>query len=202
MSKAGTSGNEGGEQPTLEQRVAAARQAETQAQMHLASLEERIKAHVEAREFGEADALQQQLPDAQHAWIVAKAEAGALEGAIAEIGRREQERQASVQAERRRQQASDTMSRAGQRQQQLEDELQAIRAEIVAGLEAVRATMLHGYEIEDGIKRAIREIWQARVDLGEATGVPGHISGPNWVSSYVEASPVLTAIRYGTALPA
>ena len=81
------------------------------------------------------------------------------------------------------------------------DELSAVKAEALAGLAAIRQTLQRGYALEGQVRQQRANQAQARVDAGDADSVPGYISAPNLVSSFVERSQALTAILHGQALP-
>ena len=198
MSKAGTTEREA--PLSLDQRLAAARQAAQTARAHLDSLDVRLRTAVEAADYDQAAELKGQIPDASHAWAVAAAEQRALESVIEELSRQAAERAAREQAERRKQQAQVNLDRAAETERQLMDELSQVRAELVAGVEAVQLTIRRGYQLEQQVRQARTEQAQARVDSGEAAGLPGHIAAPNPISSLVESRSALVALLHGTAL--
>lgn len=186
---------------SLDRRQADARARAQQARLHLDAIEARITAAVAERRFHDAHEAKMELPAAERAWGEAEAEARALESVLADLAQQQAQREAALVAERRRQQATDTLNRAAEREAEGMDQLAAIRAEIIAGIEAVRDTIMRGYQIESLVKQARTDVARARVDLGQAEGMPHIVSGPNAVSAYVERSQALTAIRHGQALP-
>lgn len=185
----------------LDQRLAAARRNAAEARGAVDGINARLRTAVAEQRYGDADQLKQELPDVEHAWVVAQAEAQALEDVLTHLDRERQQRDAAEQAERRRQQAAGQLAAAAERERELMDELAQVRAELTAGVEAIQMTLRRGYQVESAVRQARADQAQARVDSGEATAVPGHISAPNNVSSLVERSEALLAIMHGTAIP-
>lgn len=201
MPKAGTSEPETAEAPpSLERRLGTARRAAQEKRQALDGLNAQLQTAVAEQRYGDAEQIKGQIPDASHAWGAAEAEVRALTGVLEDLAREQQQRDAAEQAERRRQAATGHLNVAAERERELLDDLSAVRAELVAGLEAIAETMRRGMQIEGAVRQARMQIAQARVDLGEATGVPGHIAAPNPISSLIERSTTLTAIYRGQAL--
>ena len=186
---------------SLDQRLAAARRNAAEKRQSVDGLNAQLRTAVAEQRYGDADQLKQELPAAEHEWVVAQAEAQALEGVLAQLALERQQRQAAEQAEQRRQQAAGQLAAAAERERDLMDELAQVRAELTAGVEAIQMTIRRGYQLESAVRQARADQAQARVDSGEATAVPGHIAAPNSVSSLVERSTALLAVMHGTALP-
>ena len=187
--------------PSLDEQLAAARADAAQARATLDGIKARLTVAVREQRFGDAEQAQGELPEAEHAWAVAAAGQRALEGVLEHLARERHEHEVALQAERRRQLAAGHLNAAAARERELMDELSACKSEALAGLAAIQATLQRGFAIEGEVRqqRAIQA--QARVDAGDADSVPGHISAPNLVSSFVERSQALTAILRGQALP-
>ena len=187
-------------QVSLDQRLAAARRNAAEKRQALDGIAGRLRTAVSEQRYADAEAVKQELPAAEHEWVVAHAEAQALEGVLAELARERQQRDAAEQLERRRQQAAGHLNAAAERERELLDDLESVRAELVAGIEAIQATIRRAYQLEGAVRQARADQWAARVDAGEASAVPGHIAAPNSVSSLVERSSALMAIMRGEAL--
>jgi phage shock protein A len=186
---------------SLRDRLFAAQQDVTRAQVHLSSLTGRIKAAVGAEDFAQAQQLKEQLPDARAVYGEAAATAKALELVLADLDQQQAAHDAVIEAEQRRVQAQRVLDNAGEMERDLTDRLQAVRAELAAGVEAVRDTIHRGYALEEQIYQARAQATQALVELGQREA-GGRVSRPNFVSAWVDRSSALTDIRFGRALPA
>ena len=184
----------------LEQRLAATRRNAAERRQALDGLTGQLRTAVAEQRYGDAEQIKQELPEAEHEWVVAHAEAQALEGVLAQLAHERQQRDAAEQAERRKQLAIGHLNAAAERERELLDELESVRAELVAGVDAIQMTIRRAYQLEGAVRSARADQWQARVDAGEASAVPGHVAGPNSVSSLVERSAPLMAIMRGEAL--
>jgi colicin import membrane protein len=184
----------------LDQQLAAARRNAAEKRQAVDGLAAQLRTAVAEQRYADAEALKQELPDAEHEWVVAHAEAQALEGALAHLALERQQRDAAEQAERRKQQAIGHLNAAAERERELMDELASVRAELTAGVAAVQETIRRGYELESAVRQARTAQAQARIDAGDAVGMP-HVSAPNVVSAVVERSQALLAIVRGEALP-
>lgn len=185
---------------SLDERLSAARQAATAAKASVDDLESRLRTALETEQYDAAHELKQQLPPVDEAWAIAAAELQALETQADNLARQRAQRDAAESAARRKVQASKNLADATERGQQGMDELAQLKAELVAGVGAVQATIARAYQCERDVQRARAEAHQALADLGEAVeGV--HIPAPNLVSSLVERSQTLIAIHRGKALP-
>jgi hypothetical protein len=187
-------------QQSLQVRLDAARHAATDAKAVLDSLESRLETAIRAEQYDEAHSIKQELPDVDEAWAIAAAELQALEIQADALERQRAQRDAVEAAARRKLQAGKNLADATERGQQGMDELAQLKAEIVAGVGAVQASIARAYRVEQQVQQARADAHQANVDLGEA--FPGvFIPAPNLVSSMVGRSQTLTAIRHGQALP-
>lgn len=189
-----------GQSLSLDQRLAAAREKARAARAHLDGLNAQLAGAVAEQRDDDAEQARALIPDASHAWGEAEAEARAIEGVLEDLAREQQQREAAEQAERRRQAAARHLETASERARQHTDELQALRAEVIAGVEAIRAALQHGYWLETQVRQDLTTKEQARVELGETTGIPV-IIGPGTISALVDSSPALAAIHHGMALP-
>jgi hypothetical protein len=188
------------QQPSLQRRLDAARQAATDAKAVLDSLESRLETAIRAEQYDEAHSIKRQLPDVDEAWAIAAAELQALEIQADALERQRAQRDAVEAAARRKLQAGKNLADATERASQGMDELAQLKAELVASIDACQAVIVRAYRVEQLVQQARADAHQAQVDLGEAS--PGvFIPAPNLVSSLVERSQTLTAIRHGQALP-
>lgn len=186
--------------PSLEERLSRARATASEAESTLHGIKTRMTIAVQEQRYGDAEALKSELPDAEHAWVVATAEQRALETVIAELDRQRAEHLAALAAERRKQQATAHLNAAADQERELMDELARVRAELVAGLDACGMSIQRGYQLESAVRQARSDQARARVDAGEMESMPGHIAGPNPISAMVESSATLLAIKNGQAL--
>ncbi|MBR7832480.1 hypothetical protein KDL01_04380 [Actinospica durhamensis] len=183
-----------------EQRLSAARQATGTARAALDGIEARLRTAIEVQDFDTAAQLKREIPEAELTFAHAAADQRAIEITIDDLARRRAEREVAEAAELRKQAATGNLNAAAERERALMDELSAAKAELIAGVGAVRETIRKAYQIEGQVRQARSDVYQARVDLGEAA--PGaRISGPNFVSAYVEASQTLYALYHGQGLP-
>ena len=185
---------------SLDHRLAAAREKARAARVHLDGLNAQLAQAVAEQREDDAEQARALIPEASHAWGTAEAEARAIEGVLEDLAREQRQREAAEQAERRRQTAARHLETASERERERMDELQALRAQVVAGVEAIRAALQHGYWLETQVKQDLATKAQARIELGETTGMPV-IIGPSPISSLVDSSPALAAIHHGMALP-
>lgn len=186
--------------PSLDEKLAAARAAAAEAEQALHGLKVRITTAVQEQRYGDADRLQSELPETEHAFIVAAADRDALQAVIEHVDRQRAEHQQQLAAEKRKQAAIGNLNRAAEQERELMDDLAQVRAELVAGLDAIGMTIRRGYQLESEVRQARADQARARVDAGEAEGMPGHIAGPNPISALVESSATLLAIKNGQAL--
>lgn len=180
--------------PSIQQRLSTARATAQTARAHLDGLNSRLHQAVEEARYGDADALQAEIPEAEHANTIASAELRAIEFAIEELNRERAERDAKIQAEKKKQAAQGNLARAAEAERAGMDALAAVKAEILAGLGAIKDAVARGQAIEGQVRQARADQAQARVDSGEATGLPGHIAAPNMVTSLVDQTPALRAL--------
>lgn len=181
------------EGPTLEQRLSEAREKAQTARAHLDGLTARLHKAVEEARYGDADAIQAELPAAENAHTIAAAEQHAIEFALEHLDRERQAREAKIQAEKRRQQAQANLGRAAEAERALMDDLLAVRAEIIAGLDAIRDAVARGQALEGQVRQQRAAQQQARIDAGEQQGI-GHVAAPNNVSTLIDQSPALLAL--------
>ena len=81
----------------------------------------RLQTAVSEQRYGDAEQVKQELPDAEHAWVVAHAEAQALEGVLAQLALERQQRAAAEQAKQRKQQAIGNLNAAAEHAQYFHD---------------------------------------------------------------------------------
>lgn len=184
----------------LDERAAAARAAADQARARLDDLNSRLYAAVAAEDFAQAEQLKAQVAEAHGSAGRAEAEARAIEAVLEEFAAEERAQAAQVEAEARKAHAQRALEQAYEAEREGLDELQRIRAEIEAGIDAVRASMRTGIGIERAVHKARQDADAALVILGER--LPGTITvAPNNVSAWVNSSPALIAVLDGRALP-
>ena len=180
--------------PSIQQRLNAARATANTARAHLDGLNSRLHQAVEEKRYGDAKTLDDELPEAERANTIAVAELRAIEFAIEELNRERAERDAKIQAEKKKQAAQGNLARAAEAERAGMDALAAVKAEIQAGLGAIKDAVARGQAIEGQVRQARADQAQARVDSGEATGLPGHIAAPNMITSLVDTTPALRAL--------
>jgi hypothetical protein len=180
--------------PSIEQRLEVARQGAFQARQHLDSLTSRLRDAVEQQRFDDAHQIKSEIPNGEQAWAVAEAEVRALEGVIAHLEKERAAREAAEQAALRRHQAAGILAAAVETEKTLLDDLGAVKAEIIAGLGAIKDAVLRGQALEGQVRQQRSIQAQARVDSGEANSVPGHIAAPNMITVMVDQSQTLRAL--------
>jgi chromosome segregation ATPase len=179
------------QEPTLDQRLSEARTTEHEARAHLDGLTGRLaKAH-EEQAYEDAADLKRQIPEAEHAWSAAAATLRAYESVAAQLA---QDRAAREQAEAdalRRRQAIGHLNEASAREHALMDDLTAVKAEILAGLGAIRDAVARGKQLELQVRQARADQQQARIDAGDQQLAGAHVPAPNLVTVMVERIPAL-----------
>lgn len=181
------------QQPSLQDRLADAKQKAATARAHLDSLTSRLHQAVQAERYGDADALQAALPEAERSWAFCQADVKAIEGTLEHLAREQAARDAEIAAEKRRQKARADLERATAEERALTDDLLAVRSEIIAGLGAVRDAVARGKALEAEVKRKRDAQQEALVTAGQQD-TKAAVNMPNDVTALVDANPGLLAL--------
>lgn len=182
--------------PDLSGQLAKAQQEARKAREASDVLQSQFEAAVAEERFDDAKALKDQLSPAHGAATLAEAHAKALADVTTRMQAEHAERERTAQAEFERAQAREHLAVATEAEQAALEAVQRHFAEAQAGLDAVRASLAKATAAET-------EAWQARSDAQSALVTLGErpdgmrMAKPNFASSRIEASALLTAIVRG-----
>lgn len=186
--------------PQLAERAVAARAAADQARALLDDLKARLLSAVGTEDYGQAEQLKAQVTEAHRSAGHAEAEARAIEAVLEQYAAEEHAQAEQVEAEARRARARRDLEQVQEAEREGLDELQRIRGEVEAGIDAVHASINTGIALEQAVHKARQDADAALVVLGERE--PGmFLLAPNTVTAWIRRSPTLQAIADGKALP-
>lgn len=182
--------------PDLSGDLAKAQQEARKAREASDVLQSQFDAAVAEERFDDATALKGQLSPAHGAATLAEAHAQALADVTARMQAEHAERERTAQADFERAQAREHLAAATEAEQTALESVQRHFAEAVAGVDAVRASLVKATDAETTAWQARSEAYSAFVALGERpSGM--RMPKPNFASSRIEASALLTAIFRG-----
>lgn len=183
--------------PSLAERLAEARRAAEGPARRVGELESALKDALDRKDYTAAQGLNDELAEARQESAIATAAVTGLQAAIAEIEARQAEDGRAIAEQRQRDEARRRCAEARQMETELDEELNAGMAAVLAGIEAVRPDYQRCLQLEFAVGQARAEQLQARVVLGEIS--PGQrATTPNRASVLADSNPVIRElVRWG-----
>jgi hypothetical protein len=163
----------------------------------LAGLEAKLDAAVKGQEYALAEDLKAEIDEMRPAWVLAEAQARAMQDVLGQVAWEQAAREAAVIAERHREQARAEYDRAAEAEQEAVAAMHRHLADVEPGLVAVQESIRAALAAQAAATAAKMAAYQAQVALGER-GPGARIHGPNDASFRVERSAILRHLVNGT----
>lgn len=185
--------------PDLHGRLAEARTEAEKVRGDFSKAENDLAAAIEREDYPAADEAKQRVEALRPHMALADAGVKALTDALAALDAQRRQEQAAAQRQVREEAAQRVVNEAMASEREAEETARRHLAEALAGLEAVRVSLLAAKQAEQAGGQARREVATAQAELTGGT-VPPYIATPNWASARIDRSPLLVALLRGQEL--
>lgn len=175
----------------LAARLAQAQEAERPLAQRVNTLQRQLAEASERQEFTAAEDARVDLDSARQDHAIAAATTQALAQAIGVIDQQRAEDARALQLQQQRAAAERTLAECVEQDQAIADELERHVAELWAGLDAVRRTIVAAMGIEHAGYQVRLRANEARSVLGEPVG---RVEPPNRMSALTEQDPLIRAV--------
>lgn len=188
------------EKSDLNGRLAEAQRAEDPLRQRVNELEADLSGALAKSDYLAADKAKNALGPARSELAIALAQTTALQAAVAEVQRQQQESQRAIQEQRQRDQARALLEKSQQREKDAHDEVEQHLADAQAGILAVQQSLQAATQADQVASQARQDVYQALVTLGDQP--PGAIiAGCYNAHAAIERDPVLRSIYHYRGRP-
>jgi chromosome segregation ATPase len=185
--------------PDLNGRLVDAR-AETQAlRTELNAAEADLAQALERGDYLDAESAKGRVQAVRPHLALAEATENALTGALHALDAHRRDEQAAAQRQAREEAAQQALNEAMAAEAEARETSERHLAEALAGVDAVRGSLTLAKQAEQQGNAARHAAAQARADLDGTSQAP-YVASPNWASSRIDRSELLTAIYRGRDL--
>jgi hypothetical protein len=180
-----------GDGPTLDERLAEARQAEIAPRNKVAELTSALEAAIEAKDYAKAGKLQGQLVPAREALALAEVEARVLREQRQALDNQLAADRRGLEDQQRRDEAQRAIGEAQAADALAQAQIDACITRMYEHLAAARADLIEAQGWQQKASDEQRRVWQARMTAGEIDGMPRIIPPERKVSVLADSVPLV-----------